>query len=210
MPATDRTRRLHFIHAWILLTGLCLPAVLAFPGVALGAKGDSRAGLFLGTSTQSVDGLRTFGTVFGGNFGFEFEKDLIWTIGGAFTSTDGETVVTDAMGNSQIVSLKSNTAALRSGLLAYFNRKPDSIFVYFLAGGLSVLNYDFQFGGTSVGDTSGTVPGVFGNLGLEIRFTQSSTVILSYGVQVHRIDTQAGEGVNLISGGLLFSFRISG
>ena len=210
MPPSKIPMFILSIRPRIILLGLCLVAVMYFPGTALGAKGDSRMGLFLGTTTQTVDNNRTFGTVFGGSFGFEFATDLIWTIGGAFTSSDGDAVVTDAMGNTQVFPLNATTAALRTGLLVYFNRKQESLFVYFLGGGLSVLNYDFEFVGTAVGKASGTVPGVFADAGFEIRFTQSTTLILSYGVQFHRIDTQAGEGVNVISGGLVFSLRISG
>lgn len=184
--------------------------MVSAPPAALGAKGDTRAGLFIGTTTLTVKSYRTFGTHFGGTFGWEFEKNLLLTVGGSFVSADGDAVVTDSGGNSQVVNLSGTTAAARTGLLAYLNRNPDSIANVFVGGGVSLLSYDFDFTGTEVGHTTGTSPGFFANIGVEINFTDQMTLILNLGFEAYRIKTEAGDSTGLASGGLVFSLRISG
>lgn len=183
--------------------------MMAIPSAVMAAKGDVRTGLFVGTTTVTVKNYRTFGTHFGGTFGWEFEKNLLLTAGGSFVSADGEAVVTDSSGNSQLVMLSGTTAAARTGLLVYLNRDPDSIANVFLGGGVSLLSYDFDFTGTEVGKTSGTAPGFFANLGVEINFTDQLTLILTLGMQAYRIKTETGDSTGLASGGLVFSLRIS-
>jgi opacity protein-like surface antigen len=184
--------------------------MVSAPPAALGAKGDTRAGLFIGTTTLTVKSYRTFGTHFGGTFGWEFEKNLLLTVGGSFISADGEGVVTDSAGNSQLVNLSGTTAAATTGLLAYLKRDPDSIVNVFVGAGVSLLSYDFDFTGTEVGKTSGTAPGFFASIGMEINFTDNLTLILDLGIQAYRIKTEAGDSTGLASGGLVFSLRISG
>ena len=67
-------------------------------GPAAAREGDSRAGLFIGTTTFAVDSYTTYGTTFGGSYGYEFQDELMWTLGGAFSSTNGQATVTDSAG----------------------------------------------------------------------------------------------------------------
>ena len=195
----------------VILLFMALAATMAStPPVALAAKGDTRAGLFIGTTTLTVKNHRTFGTHFGATFGWEFEKDFLLTVGGSFVSADGDVVVTDSGGNSQLVNISGTTAAARTGLLAYLARDPTSIANVFVGAGVSLLNYDFDFTGTEVGQTSGTSPGFFANIGVEINFTEQLTLILNLGIEAYRIKTEAGDSTGLASGGLVFSLRISG
>ena len=184
--------------------------LVSAPPAALGAKGDTRAGLFIGTTTLTVKSYRTFGTQFGGTFGWEFQKDLLLTVGGSFVSADGDGVVTDSAGNSQVVSLSGTTAAARTGLLYYLVRDPDSLVNVFVGGGVALLNYDFDFTGTEIGKASGTSPGFFANVGVELNLTEQLTLILNLGFQAFRIKTETGDSTGLVSGGLVFSLRISG
>lgn len=184
--------------------------IVSAPSAALGAKGDTRAGLFVGTTTLTVKNYRTFGTHFGGTFGLEFEQDLFLTAGGSFVSAEGEALVTDSAGNSKLVNLSGTTAAARTGLLVYLTRDPDAIVSVFVGGGVSFLSYKFDFTGTEVGQTSGTAPGFFTNFGVEINFTDRMTLILNLGFEAYRIKTEAGDSTGLASGGLVFSLRISG
>ena len=184
--------------------------IVCAPPVVKGAKGDRRAGLFIGTTTLTVKDYRTFGTHFGGTFGWEFENDLLLTVGGSFISANGDAVVDDGAGGTQVVNLSGTTAAARTGLLAYLARDPNAIANVFVGGGVSLLSYDFDFAGTEVGKTSGTAPGFFANFGVEINFTDQLTLILTLGMEAYRIKTQAGNSTGLASGGLVFALRISG
>ena len=210
MPPKNSHRRLrpgfHVIILFMALAGMMIHA----PSVALGAKGDTRAGLFIGTTTLNLKSYRTFGTHFGGTFGWEFEEDILLTVGGSFVSADGDAVVNDSGGNPQLVNLSGTTAAARTGLLAYLFRDPNSIANVFVGGGVALLSYDFVFTGTEVGNTSGTAPGFFANIGVEINFTDQLTLILDLGMEAYRIKTESGDSTGLRTGGLVFSLRISG
>ena len=192
----------------LLATLLAALAVTLIGGTRAGAaEGDTRAGLFLGTTTFSVEGITTSGTTFGGSFGYEFSQDLMWTVAGAFSSTDGEETVVVA-GNPQVVQVNATTSEFRTGLLAFFNRTPTSDVIPFVGGGLSLLNYDIDFTGTVVGKTSGTGPGAYFEVGLELRLTRRVTLIPQLTVQGHTIETETGESTTLLSGGLVISLRI--
>lgn len=193
----------------LLATLLAALAVALIGGTRAGAaEGDTRAGLFLGTTTFSVEGITTSGTTFGGSFGYEFSQDLMWTVAGAFSSTDGEETVVDAAGNPQVVQINATTSEFRTGLLAFFNRTPTSDVIPFVGGGLSLLNYDIDFTGTEVGNTSGTGPGAYFEAGLELRLTRRVTLIPQLTLQGHAIETESGESATLLSGGLVISLRI--
>jgi outer membrane protein W len=179
--------------------------------LALGAapararEGDSRAGLFVGTTTYAVQNYTTFGVAFGGSYGYEFSDDYMWTLGATFASTSGQ--ATDSAGNP--VDLQTSTAELRTGLVTFFNRGPRSTWVPYVGAGLSLLNYKFDFPGTTVGTTSGNSPGVYGEVGVEIRLSRSVTLIPQFGVAVHSIKTESGTTTGLLSGGLVFTVRLS-
>lgn len=205
-PAEGRGRRrlLPRAAAPALLLVLAL-MVLAAPAWA--RKGDSRAGLFVGTTTFTVDGYRTFGTQFGGFYGTEVADDLLWSFGGTFTSTEGEEVV-DVAGTPTVVNLRATTSAVRTGLAAYFNRNGG--IVPYVGAGLSYMNYDLQYPNTTIGTTSGTAPGAYANVGVEFRVSRSITIIPQFGFEVHTITTETGESKGLLSGGLVLTVRISG
>ena len=206
MPASGMRRVLR--RSFCLATLLAAIFLYSVPP-ASARQGDSRAGLFIGTTTYAVDSYTTFGTTFGGSYGYEFQDDLMWTLGGAFSSTDGQTTVVDAMGNSQVVDLKANSAAFQTGLVAFFNRSQGSLVIPYVGAGLSFLNYDLTFPGTTIGTTSGTGPGAYAQAGIELRLTRSLTLIPQLGLQVHTIKTETGESKGLLSGGLVFTLRIS-
>lgn len=192
----------------VLLT-MVLTLALAAPGVAEAAKGDQRAGMFLGTTTMTTKGYRTFGTRFGGTFGWEFQNDLLLIVGGSFVSADGDVIVTDSVGNNNQFHISGNSLEANAGLLYYLYRNADSPFAVFAGGGLSLLNYDFDYTGTELGKTSGAAPGAFGNVGLEVHFNRNFTMILDFGFQAYQIKTQTGDSTGLASGGLMFSLRLS-
>lgn len=205
LPAWPALRALRLPTAALLFATLLLPA-----HAALARKGDARAGLFIGTTTFTVQDYRTFGTTFGGSYGWEFEDDLMWTFGAAFSSTDGEATVTDAAGNTQIVETHATAAEARTGLVAFFGRAAGGSVVPYAGAGLSFLNYDLEFPGTTVGTTSGTGPGAYVQAGVELRLTRNVTLIPQLGVQVHTVKTESGDRTGLVSGGLVFTVRISG
>lgn len=203
-PARRTRRRWPGAAAAALLLALAL-ALTATPARA--RKGDSRAGLFVGTTTFTVDGYRTFGTQFGGFYGTEVADDLLWSFGGTFTSTEGQATV-DVAGTPTVVDLRATTSALRTGLAAYFNR--GGVVIPYVGAGLSYMNYDLKYPGTTVGTTSGSAPGAYANVGVEFRASRSITVIPQFGIEVHSITTETGQTKGLLSGGLVLTVRISG
>lgn len=187
--------------ALLLALALVLPAA-----PAQARKGDSRAGLFVGTTTFTVEDYRTFGTQFGGFYGTEVADDLLWSFGGTFTSTNGQATV-DVAGTPTVVDLRATTSAVRTGLAAYFNR--GGVVIPYVGGGLSYMNYDLQYPNTTIGTTSGTAPGAYANVGVEFRASRSITVIPQFGIEVHSIRTETGQTKGLLSGGLVLTVRIS-
>ena len=190
---------------WPVAFGAALLLLVAPPG-AWARKGDTRGGLFVGTTTFTVDGYRTFGTQFGGHYGFEVSDDLVWSFGGTFTSTEGEDQV-DVAGTPTTVLLRGTTAAFRTGLAAYFNRR--SAVVPYVGAGVSYMNYTLDYPNTSVGTTSGAGPGAYAHAGIEFQVTPSISLIPQFGLEVHTIRTETGSTKGLLSGGLVFTVRIS-
>lgn len=199
-----RTARACALTLLLAALGLCLSA-----GAAWARKGDSRAGLFVGTTTFAVQDYTTFGTTFGGSYGLEIQDDLLWSSGLAFSSTDGETTVTDSSGNERTVALHATSSEFRTGLVNYLGRSAGGAVLPYIGGGLSVINYSLDFPGTTVGTTSGTGPGAFVLVGVELRLSRSVTVIPQFGVQAHSIKTESGDSTGLLSGGLTITVRIS-
>lgn len=194
-------RRLLATAAALLLAGMLLA------GRAQAAEGDTRAGLFLGTTTFQAGGDQTFGTTFGFNYGYEFVDNLQWDASAFFSSTDGK--ATDDNGQQQDIRAVNNE--VRTGLTAYFNRGRGSNVVPFVGGGVSALFYDirFAYAGSEVGNTSGTAPGAYVEGGVELRLTRSVTFIPQFGYQTHVIKTEAGKSLRIQSFGLVLSLRIS-
>jgi outer membrane protein W len=189
----------------MLPAAMLLAVLLLWAGPARARQGDQRLGLFVGTTTTAVQTYTTYGVDFGGSYGYEFADNVLWTVGASFAATDG--TATDTSGNP--VTLHANTAEFQTGLLNYFNRHPGSLIIPYVGAGVSVLNYSIDYPGTTVGTTSGTAPGVYGQVGVEFRMTRNFTVIPQLGVQVHTIKTQTGASTGMISGGLVLTLRIS-
>lgn len=186
------------------MLALVLLAMTAGSRPAWAFQGDSYAGLFVGTTTYGVEGYSTYGASFGGSYGYEYATNRLWTLGATFASTSGTT--TDTSGT--LYNLSASSAEFKAGLLAYFNSER-SAFRPYLGAGLSVLSYKLDFPGTTVGKTDGTGPGAYGEVGLEIRLTRHFTLIPQFGLQAHTIKTEAGASTGLLSGGLVFTLRIT-
>lgn len=172
---------------------------------SLAAVGDTRAGIYVGTTTFTAGGGTTSGVTFGGNYGWEFISDLVLDFGLAFSATDGTETVSDVE-----YDLTTSTTEMRIGLTRYFNQGSSSLIIPFAGGGLSLLNYDIDHTGLELGKTSGTGPGAYVMGGVHFRFSRQITLILRLGGQVHQLKSETGESVNAVSGGLTFSVRISG
>ncbi|MBI4082044.1 MAG: outer membrane beta-barrel protein [Candidatus Lambdaproteobacteria bacterium] len=169
------------------------------------AQGDLRGELFIGSNSFATKDASTYGSIFGFNWGYEFEPEVLWTLTAAYSSTDGHKVVA---GQSYPISARTSTA--QTGLLRYFNRGPANIVAPFLGGGFSVLYYeiDFNYPESVIGTTAGTGYGVFAMAGAEIRLSRSTTLIPQYRVTSHQIQAQSGRGATLYSVGLLIALRI--
>ena len=65
-------------------------ALLGTAGVAEARKGDTRTTIFIGQTTYTDGTATTIGTSVGVRWALEFADDLLWTIGGDYTATEGE------------------------------------------------------------------------------------------------------------------------
>ena len=179
--------------------------------VAWGAPGDTRATLYIGTTTFTAGGTTTTGTTFGGSLGFELVQDLMLVVGGGFSATDGEKIADDGTGTGAQRSypVSTTTAEARVGVARFFNRS--GVVIPYVGGGLTFLNYeiDHTYPGSEMGKNSGTAPGVYAMGGLEVRMTRNTTMIFQLGVQTYSLESETGESVGGTSGGLSFSLRIS-
>ncbi|HUJ76643.1 MAG TPA: hypothetical protein VL359_17400, partial [bacterium] len=140
-------------------------ACAAWPGAAWATQGDSRTTIFVGSTEIDIGNAFSTGTTLGAKWAYEVRDDLEWSLGGAYTATDGQQVVA-----GQTYTIHADTTSLQSGLTYYFNRHPSSLLVPFLGIGLAALNYDvdYRYPGSLVGKTSGVAPGAFGQAGIEL------------------------------------------
>lgn len=190
----------------MLLTAVAaLTLVLLWTAPALAREGDSLTTLFVGTTRFMADDATSYGTTFGGSYGYEIIDDLLWSVGLAFSTTDGTETV-----NNNRYNIYASTTTVQTGPTYYFNRTPQSLVIPFVGAGLSVLNYDvkYEFPGSKLGKTSGTGLGGYGQVGVELWITRSTTFIMAYEVAAHDVKTEAGDHVVLRSGGLQLSLRI--
>lgn len=192
------------VLAWVATAVLLLALVMGGGRVAQADVGDSYAGMFVGTTTFGIQTYSTYGAAFGGSYGHEYAANRLWTLGATFASTAGQT--TDTSGKT--FDLSAGTAEFKGGLVAYLSPVEDAVRPY-LGAGLSVLSYKLDFTGTDVGKTSGTGPGVFGEVGMELRLTPHFTLIPQFGVQEHSVKLASGATTGLLSGGLVFTLRIT-
>jgi hypothetical protein len=190
----------------ILLTAVgALTLALLWTAPALAREGDSQTTLFVGTTRFMADDATSYGTTLGGSYGYEIVDDLLWSAGVAFSTTDGTATV-----NNNTYNIYASTTTFQTGPTYYFNRTPQSLLIPFVGAGLSVLNYDvrYEFPGSKLGRTSGTGLGGYGQVGVELWLTRSTTFIAAYQAAAHDVKTEAGDHVVLRSGGLQISLRI--
>lgn len=141
--------------------GLCLlvPALLLLAGGAgrevRAAEGDTQTLIYIGSSLISIDNATTQGTTIGARWGYEFLDDLLWTVGGAYTATDG----TQSVAGTDY-QIHANTTTLQTGALYFFGRRPRKLVVPFVGAGIAALDYDvdYRYPGSKTGKTSGTEP----------------------------------------------------
>ena len=188
-----------------MLVAICVSAVWVSEAAA--AKGDRRTMIFVGTTSYSDGTTTTLGTSFGARWSLEFKRDLQWTIGGAYATTDGE-FKDEATGNVTDVHVRSATA--NTGLTVLFNTDPGTNVIGFVGGGFSIISYDmdFDYPESEVGQTSGVGPGIFGNVGAEFRITRSVWFIPAFIASAHAIETESGDAFTLVSTGVVLSIRI--
>lgn len=203
--ASDRsTRRGPWPVAALVAGGVLLLAMLwGVPASA--SEGDTQTLIFVGTTRFTSDDATSYGTTFGGSFGYEIIDDLLWSVGVAFSTTDGTATV-----NNTRYNIYARTTTIQTGPTYYFNRAPQSLIIPFIGAGVSALNYDvrYEFPGSELGKTSGTGLGAYGVAGVELWLTRSTTLILAYQESGHDVQTQAGDHVTLRQGGLQLSLRI--
>ncbi len=200
-----RQSRRHTGWGATLAAAGALLLILLAAAPAAATEGDTQALLFVGTTRFTSDDATSYGSTFGGSFGYEIVDDLLWSVGGAFSTTDGTATV-----NNKRYNIYARTTTLQTGPTYYFNRSPRSLVVPFIGAGVSVLNYDvkYEFPGSELGKTSGSGFGGYGLVGLELWLTRSTTFILTYQESGHDVKTQSGDHVWLHQGGLQLSLRI--
>ena len=192
--------------------GLCLlvPALLLLAGGAgrevRAAEGDTQTLIYIGSSLISIDNATTQGTTIGARWGYEFLDDLLWTVGGAYTATDG----TQSVAGTDY-QIHANTTTLQTGALYFFGRRPRKLVVPFVGAGIAALDYDvdYRYPGSKTGKTSGTGPGAFAFAGIELWLARSVTFIVSYQADAYEITRQGGGTSTLESGGVLLAIRIN-
>lgn len=202
---TDLLRILRNPGPGLKLGGLGLLLAVGLTDTAAhAARGDSRIGLFAGTSTLRAGNDTTTGTTVGVGWGLEIQEQLLWSISASRTESDGEREV-----SGQKFPITADTTNLQTGLTHFF--WPGSTIVPFTGGGVSVAAYDvdYTYPDSEIGKSTGTSPGLFARLGLEMRFSRNFTVIPQYLFSVHSIRSDQGDSKSLISDGLLLSLRYS-
>lgn len=185
--------------------GLVLLFALGLPDSnAHAARGDSRIGIFVGTSTLRGGDDTTTGTTVGVGWGLEIQEQLLWSITASRTTTEGERVV-----SGQKFPISADTTNLQTGLTHFF--RSGSAIMPFTGGGISVAAYDvdYTYPDSEIGKSTGTSPGLFARLGVEMRLSRNFTVIPQYHFSVHSIRSDQGDSKSLISDGLLLSLRFS-
>jgi hypothetical protein len=187
------------------LLGLLL-LTIAGAATAQAREGDTQTMVFIGTTSVSIEDAHSDGTTLGVRWGYEFKDDLLWTIGGAYTGTDGQKDVAGASND-----IHANYTTLQTGLLYYFGRAPNKLVVPFVGGGIAAVNYDvdYRYPGSKVGKTNGTGPGGFVFAGIELWLARAITLIVSYEEDVYQIDRQGGGSSQLDSGGVILAIRLN-
>ncbi|MDH4249429.1 MAG: hypothetical protein OEW39_16610, partial [Deltaproteobacteria bacterium] len=153
-----------------------------------------------------LKGDTTVGTTFGLMLSYEMVEALELRLTGSYAATEGT-----HKENGVAYPLSARTTTVRLGTTYFFNRSPTSMAIFFAGGGLSAVNYtiDHTYPGSQVNLISGTAPGGFLHMGVDLRLTRNITLIPVYEYQAHVLSTDAG-GVSLYSTGFLLSLRISG
>lgn len=187
---------------------LPLVAILfALAGVPTGLarEGDTQSLLYVGTTRFASSDATSYGTTFGGAFGYEVIDNLVWSVGASVSTTDGR-----AKADGKSYDIYARTTTLQTGPTYYFNRERGSLVIPYVGGGISVLNYDidYDFPDSDLGKTSGSGGGVYALGGVELVLTRSLTFVAQYTIAAHQIRTEDGDAATLRSGGLGLSLRV--
>ncbi|MDH5752251.1 MAG: porin family protein [Deltaproteobacteria bacterium] len=195
------------VPAAIVLALVLLLAVMLSPAPAQAKKGDRRSGMFLGSTRYLVGEDQTYGTTFGVLLGYEFIDNLELRATGSYAATSGTKNV-----DGVDYDLNMNTTIFRLGLTGYFNRHPSSAIYFFAGGGVGYMNYkiDYTYPTSTVNESSGSVPGGYLHMGMDLIMTRNLTIIPMYEYQGYRITTESGEEMNVYSTGFVISIRLSG
>ena len=145
-------------------------ALLVTAGVAEAREGDTRTTIFIGQTAYSDGTATTIGTSVGVRWALEFVDDLLWTIGGDYSATQGQRTE-----NNQTFDIEARATTVRTGLTYLFNNEPQSAIIPFVGARLTVIQYDidYTYPNSEVGETSGFGPGVFALGGAEFLFSRN-------------------------------------
>ncbi|MCZ6557696.1 MAG: outer membrane beta-barrel protein [SAR324 cluster bacterium] len=169
------------------------------------AQGDTRLGLFFGSTSMRAGGKTTTGSALGVGWGLEISEALVWSIAAIRATTDATETVA-----GQEVRFTADTTTLQTGLTRFFRNSRS--FVPFVGAGLSVASYDVDFSAdpnSEIGSSSGTAGGVFARAGFEFRMSPSFTIIPQYQFSAHSIRNDQGGSSTLVSDGLLLTLRLA-
>lgn len=182
-----------------------LVALTLSPSPAFAREGDTQTLIFVGTTRFESEDATSYGTTFGGSWGYEIIDNLLWSVGAAYTTTDGTAKV-----NNTSYDIHANTTTVSTGPTYYFNRERGSLVIPYVGAGISALNYDidYTFPGSKLGKTSGTGAGAYALAGVELWVSRGLTLVGQYTLAAHQVKTEAGDTVTLRSGGLGISIRI--
>ena len=189
----------------VFLAGLLSLFLALSPGMGLSSERNTRTSVYMGSTVISHGGAKSVGNTFGVGWGVSLSESLLFNISGSTSSTSGE--VADGAASYPITA---NTLTGKMGMTHFLGGNDRSIFVPFYTAGLSVISYEilFDYPGSDIGTTSGTAPGAFGGLGIELRMGSNLTFIPQYRVDAHNIRNEAGDSIFLRSDGVLISIRI--
>ena len=187
-----------------LLFILCFFAIGA--NIATAREGNTRTTVFVGASSFSDGKTTSTGQTIGMGWGVHLSDNLLFSLSGVSTETQSE-----YSANGETYPLSASTISARTGVTHFLRATSDASLVPFVGGGFTVASYviDYTYPDSEFGKTSGTAPGVYGGVGVEMRLGRSFTFIPQYQTDVVNIKTEAGDSVFLRSSGLMLSIRIS-
>ena len=188
-----------------MLFGLLAMGVVWGPAMGWAQSGNTRTSIYVGTATYTYGDAETVGSSFGLGWGVSLSDSLLFSISGTSHATEG-----NYQDGNTSYPISANTISGSTGMTHFLSTNRDAAIVPFYEAGFSVTSYqiDFTYPGSGLGTTSGTAPGAFGSLGVEMRMGSNITFIPQYRINAHNIKTEAGDAAFLRSDGLLISLRI--